>query len=169
MNEWKSPCVLQDIVPFEAATLLTITYIHKHIKQGNGYRWQRIALGRPIDSCITDGHSLLQSCELPDISDSSPNPFLMGNNSHTPHYHSQANFGISVVFSKLRTLNSITIFQKLHHILRHWWGNRWGKDCQYSPQMFNKIWQKKQIQISLTRANVWNDGSKLCLLVNYAF
>ena len=31
-------CVLQDIVPFGAAALLTITYIHKHTKQGNRYR-----------------------------------------------------------------------------------------------------------------------------------
>jgi len=34
----KSPCVLQDILPFGVAALLTITYIDKHIKQGNGYR-----------------------------------------------------------------------------------------------------------------------------------
>ena len=30
MNEQKSPCVLQDIVPFGAAALLPITYIHQH-------------------------------------------------------------------------------------------------------------------------------------------
>ena len=35
--EQKSHCVLQDIVPFGAAALLTITYIHIHTKQGNGY------------------------------------------------------------------------------------------------------------------------------------
>ena len=46
--EQKSPCVLQDIVPFGAATLLTITYIDKHTKQGNGYRWLRITLWRLI-------------------------------------------------------------------------------------------------------------------------
>ena len=36
----KSPCVLQDTIPFKAAALLTvtITYIVKHTKQGNGYR-----------------------------------------------------------------------------------------------------------------------------------
>ena len=44
----KSPCVLQDIVPFGAAALLTITYIDKHTKQGNGYRWLHIALGRLV-------------------------------------------------------------------------------------------------------------------------
>ena len=32
------PRVLQDIVPFGAAALLPITYNHKHIQQGNGYR-----------------------------------------------------------------------------------------------------------------------------------
>ena len=32
----KSPCVLQDIVPFRAAALLTITYDNQHAKQGNG-------------------------------------------------------------------------------------------------------------------------------------
>ena len=37
-NKRKSPCVLQDIVPFGAAALLPITYNHKHTKQGNGYR-----------------------------------------------------------------------------------------------------------------------------------
>ena len=36
--EQKSPCGLQDIVPFGAAALLTITYIDKHTKQGNRYR-----------------------------------------------------------------------------------------------------------------------------------
>ena len=34
----KSPCVLQDIVHFGAAALLTITYIDKHAKAGNRYR-----------------------------------------------------------------------------------------------------------------------------------
>ena len=38
MDERKSPCVLQDIVPFGAAALLPITYNHQHMKQGNGYR-----------------------------------------------------------------------------------------------------------------------------------
>ena len=47
-NERKSPCVLQDIVPFGAAALLPITYNHQHTKQGNGYRWPHIALGRLV-------------------------------------------------------------------------------------------------------------------------
>ena len=37
-NERKSPCVLQDFVPFGAAALLPLTPIHNHAKQGNGYR-----------------------------------------------------------------------------------------------------------------------------------
>ena len=45
-NEWtdgrtdkqKSPCVLQDFVPFGAAALLPLTPIYNHAKQGNGYR-----------------------------------------------------------------------------------------------------------------------------------
>ena len=48
MNKQKSPCVLQDIVPIGAAALLTITFNHQHIKQGNGYRWPHIALGRLV-------------------------------------------------------------------------------------------------------------------------
>ena len=34
----KSPCVLQDFVPFGAAALLPLTPFHNHAKQGNGYR-----------------------------------------------------------------------------------------------------------------------------------
>ena len=37
-DEQKSPCVLQDFVPFGAAALLPLTTIHNHAKQGNGYR-----------------------------------------------------------------------------------------------------------------------------------
>ena len=37
-HERKSPCVLQDFVPFGAAALLPLTQIHNHAKQGNGYR-----------------------------------------------------------------------------------------------------------------------------------
>ena len=41
-NGWtdkqKSPCVLQDFVPFGAAALLPLTPIRSHSKQGNGYR-----------------------------------------------------------------------------------------------------------------------------------
>ena len=37
-DEQKSPCVLQDFVPFRAAALLTLTQIHNHAHQGNGYR-----------------------------------------------------------------------------------------------------------------------------------
>ena len=58
----KSPCVLQDTVPFRAAALLTITYIDKHKKQGNGYRWLHIALGRRVysfpSSFLTSSFSL---------------------------------------------------------------------------------------------------------------
>ena len=38
MDERKSPCVLQDFVPFGAAALLPLTQIHNHAKQGKGYR-----------------------------------------------------------------------------------------------------------------------------------
>ena len=37
-HERKSPCVLQDFVPFGAAALLPLIPIHNHAKQGNGYR-----------------------------------------------------------------------------------------------------------------------------------
>ena len=37
-NEQKSPCDLQDFVPFGAAALLSLTTILNHTKQGNGYR-----------------------------------------------------------------------------------------------------------------------------------
>ena len=37
-DERKSPCVLQDFVPFGAAALLPLTPFHNHSKQGNGYR-----------------------------------------------------------------------------------------------------------------------------------
>ena len=37
-DERKSPCVLQDFVPFGAAALLPLTPFHNHAKQGNGYR-----------------------------------------------------------------------------------------------------------------------------------
>ena len=32
------PCVLQDFIPFGAASLLPLTPIHNHAKQDNGYR-----------------------------------------------------------------------------------------------------------------------------------
>ena len=38
MGEQKSPCVLQDFVPFGAAALLPLISIYNHAKQGNGYR-----------------------------------------------------------------------------------------------------------------------------------
>ena len=37
-DEQKSPCILQDFVPFGAAALLPLIPIHIHGKQGNGYR-----------------------------------------------------------------------------------------------------------------------------------
>ena len=49
-NKKMSPCVLQDIVPFGAAALPPITYNHQHTKQGKGYRWPHIALGRLVNS-----------------------------------------------------------------------------------------------------------------------
>ena len=36
-NEGKSPCVLQDIVPFGAVALLPLTPILNQAKQGDGY------------------------------------------------------------------------------------------------------------------------------------
>ena len=53
MNE-SSPVFyrLQDFVPFGAAALLPLTPIHNHLKQGNGYRWPHIALGRPVFVCL---------------------------------------------------------------------------------------------------------------------
>ena len=45
----ESLCVLQDIVHFRAAALLTITYNHQYTEQGNGYRLPHIALGRLVD------------------------------------------------------------------------------------------------------------------------
>ena len=48
--ERKSPCVVQDFVPFEAPALLPPILIHNHAKQGNGYRCLHAALGRLI-SC----------------------------------------------------------------------------------------------------------------------
>ena len=54
----KYPCVLQDIVPFGAAALLTITYNHQHTKQGNGYRWPHIALGRLVCVCVCVGRGV---------------------------------------------------------------------------------------------------------------
>ena len=48
-NKQKSPCVLQDFIPFSAASLLPLIPIHNHAKQGNGYRWPHIALGRPVN------------------------------------------------------------------------------------------------------------------------
>ena len=47
-EERKSPCVLQDFGPFGAAALLPLTLFHNYAKQGNGYRWPHIALGRPV-------------------------------------------------------------------------------------------------------------------------
>ena len=46
-----SPYVLEDIVSFGAAALLTITYNHKHTKQGKGYRWPHIAFGGLVYYC----------------------------------------------------------------------------------------------------------------------
>ncbi|MEE3021388.1 MAG: hypothetical protein VX367_01990 [SAR324 cluster bacterium] len=37
-DERKSPCVLQDFVPFGTAALLLLTPYHNHAKQGNGSR-----------------------------------------------------------------------------------------------------------------------------------
>ncbi|MEE3023398.1 MAG: hypothetical protein VX367_12470 [SAR324 cluster bacterium] len=37
-NEQKSPCGLQDFIPFGAAALLPLTQIENCAKQGNGYR-----------------------------------------------------------------------------------------------------------------------------------
>ena len=37
MDEQKSPCVLQDFVPFKATALLPLTQIRNHAKLGNGY------------------------------------------------------------------------------------------------------------------------------------
>ena len=48
-NQQKSPFVLQDFIPFSAASLLPLIPIHNHAKQGNGYRWPHIALGRPVN------------------------------------------------------------------------------------------------------------------------
>ena len=36
------------MVPFGAAALLPLTSKHNYAKQGNGYRWPHIALGRPV-------------------------------------------------------------------------------------------------------------------------
>ena len=47
-DDQKSPCVLQDFVPFRATALLPLTLFHNYAKQGNGYRWPHIALGRPV-------------------------------------------------------------------------------------------------------------------------
>ena len=49
-DEQKSPCVLQDFVPFGATALLLLIPIYNHAKQGNGYRWPHIALGRPVEN-----------------------------------------------------------------------------------------------------------------------
>ena len=48
MDEQKSPCILQDYIPFRATALLPLTPIHNYAKQGNGYRWPHIALGLPV-------------------------------------------------------------------------------------------------------------------------
>ena len=37
MDEQKSPCVLQDFLPFGAAALFALIMIHNHAKQGNWY------------------------------------------------------------------------------------------------------------------------------------
>ena len=55
MDEQKSPCVLQDFVPFGAAALLPLILIYNHAKQGNGYRWPHIGLGRPVFFAIVIG------------------------------------------------------------------------------------------------------------------
>ena len=44
--ETKSPCVLQDFVPFGTAALLTIINNNQYTKQGNGYHSPHTALGR---------------------------------------------------------------------------------------------------------------------------
>ena len=64
-DERKSPCVLQDFVPFGAAALLPLTQIHNHAQQGNGYRWPHIALGRPV-------HIIFQGVEYPAYPDAQP-------------------------------------------------------------------------------------------------
>ena len=48
MDEWKSPCVLQNFVPFGTAALLPLTPFHNHAKQGNGYCCLHTAIGRPV-------------------------------------------------------------------------------------------------------------------------
>ena len=42
----KSPPV--DFIPISATSLLPLILIHNHAKQGNGYRWPHIALGRLV-------------------------------------------------------------------------------------------------------------------------
>ena len=37
-DKQKSPCFLQDFVPFGAAALLPLAPFHNHAKEGNGYR-----------------------------------------------------------------------------------------------------------------------------------
>ena len=60
-DEQKSPCVLQDFVPFGAAALLPLTPIYNHAEQGNGYRWPHIALGRPVFIVLAPVISTLDS------------------------------------------------------------------------------------------------------------
>ena len=52
MDGWtdkqKCPCVLQNFFSFGAAALLPLFPIQIHAKQGSGYRWPHIALGRPV-------------------------------------------------------------------------------------------------------------------------
>ena len=48
MDKQKSFSVLQDFVPFSSTALLPIIPIYNHAKQGNGYCWPQIALGRPV-------------------------------------------------------------------------------------------------------------------------
>ena len=48
-DKHKSPCVLQDFVPFGAAAPLPRTLIDNYAKQGNGYHSAHIALGQPVN------------------------------------------------------------------------------------------------------------------------
>ena len=63
-DEQKSPCVLQDFVPFGAAALLPLIPIYNHAKQENGYRWPHIALWT---TCFLPSfyHHFPSSCFLP--------------------------------------------------------------------------------------------------------
>ena len=62
-NERKSPCVLQDIVPFGAAALLPLT--HNQAKQGKGIADHILPMG-DLFSCFSFSHN--------DTSSQAPNP-----------------------------------------------------------------------------------------------